>query len=143
MPTRELNCRIPASLQYLTALRHLVHAFCADLLGAEKYEEQVYQLQLAVSELTTNIILHAYRDQEPGLIEMHATGRDAQVTLEFWDLGAPYPAEPTPPPESEALAEGGYGTFIIRKCVDTVTYERTKKRNHWRLVKQFGERGGH
>jgi anti-sigma regulatory factor (Ser/Thr protein kinase) len=138
MPTRDLTCRFPATLQYLTALRHLVHAFCVDVLESEAYEEQVYQLQLAVSELATNIIVHAYRDQEPGALEMRGVGGDGRVTLEFWDTGKAYVTQPPRLPNLESLAEGGYGTFIIQQCVDTVTYEREDDlRNHWRLEKRF------
>jgi anti-sigma regulatory factor (Ser/Thr protein kinase) len=142
MPMRQLVCRFPASLQYLTALRHFVHAFCVDTLGADVHDEQVYQLQLAVSELTTNIIVHAYRDQEPGSLEVHGAGGDGAVTLEFWDTGKPHEMKPPALPELERLAEGGYGSFIIQQCVDVVTYERDDGRNHWRLEKHFGATGG-
>ncbi len=76
MPTRQFVCRFPASLQYLTALRHFVHAFCVDTLGTEANDEQVYQLQLAVSELATNIIVHAYRDRQPGALDIAGEGED-------------------------------------------------------------------
>jgi anti-sigma regulatory factor (Ser/Thr protein kinase) len=138
MPTRELTCRFPASLQYLTALRHLVHAFCVDVLGSESHEEKVYQLQLAVSELATNIIRHAYRDHQSGALEMRGVGEDGRVTLEFWDTGKAYVRTPPKLPDLESLAEGGYGSFIIQQCVDMVTYDREDGlRNHWRLEKQF------
>lgn len=138
MPMRELICRFPASLQYLTALRHLVHAFCVDVLQSEAHEEQVYQLQLAVSELATNIVVHAYRGHEAGALEVRGTGGDGRVTLDFWDTGTAYVRTPPKLPALERLAEGGYGSFIIEQCVDRVTYDREEgARNHWRLEKQF------
>ncbi len=142
MPTRDMIFRFPASLQYLTAVRHAVHAFCVDVLESEEFEEQVYQLQLAVSELATNIIRHAYRDRETGTVEMRGQGSDDQVTLDFFDTGKAY--EPRTPrlPDLERLAEGGYGSFIIQQSVDRVTYDRADERNHWRLEKRFvGKRG--
>ncbi|MGI8857703.1 MAG: ATP-binding protein [Thermomicrobiales bacterium] len=142
MPTRQIVCRFPASLQYLTALRHFVHAFCVDTLGADAHDEQVYQLQLAVSELATNIIVHAYRDRELGSVDVTGEGGDGVVTLEFWDTGKAYVRKPPVLPELERLAEGGYGSFIIQQCVDVVTYERDGERNHWRLEKHFGNSGG-
>jgi anti-sigma regulatory factor (Ser/Thr protein kinase) len=142
MSTHEIICRFPASLQYMTALRHLVHALCVDTLGTESHEEQVYQLQLAVSELATNIVVHAYRNVPTGEIELRGVGSDGRVTLEFWDTGKPYAMRPPALPELERLAEGGYGSFIIQQCVDTVTYARDGERNHWRLEKHFGETGG-
>ncbi|MDQ2786263.1 MAG: ATP-binding protein [Chloroflexota bacterium] len=142
MPTRDMIFRFPASLQYLTAVRHAVHAFCVDVLESEEFEEQVYQLQLAVSELATNIIRHAYRDREMGAVEMRGQGGDKRVILDFFDTGKIY--EPRTPrlPDLEHLAEGGYGSFIIQQSVDRVAYDRAGERNHWRLEKQFvGKRG--
>ncbi len=142
MPARELIFTFPASLQYLTALRHAVHAFCVDVLDSEAFEEQVYQVQLAVSELATNIITHAYRDREPGSVEIRGQGADNVVTLEFFDTGKAYKPKTPKLPNLEDLAEGGYGSFIIQQCVDRVTYDRADGRNHWRLEKQFtGKRG--
>lgn len=142
MPTRELIFRFPASLQYLTAVRHAVQAFCVDVLESEEFEEQVYQLQLAVSELATNIIRHAYRDRETGAVEMRGQGGDDRVTLDFFDTGKAYEPKTPQLPDLEHLAEGGYGSFIIQQSVDRVAYDRADERNHWRLEKQFvGKRG--
>ncbi|HEY8293586.1 MAG TPA: ATP-binding protein [Thermomicrobiales bacterium] len=142
MPTRELLFRFPASLQYLTAVRHAVHAFCVDSLASEAFEEQVYQVQLAVSELATNIITHAYRDRPPGTVELRAQGVGNRVTLDFYDSGKAYQMKPATLPDLERLAEGGYGSYIIEQCVDHVAYDRTDGRNHWRLEKQFKEMRG-
>ena len=142
MPTRQLECRFPASLEYMTALRHFVHALCIDSLGSDARDEQTYQLQLAVSELATNIVVHAYRDREAGEIELRGAGVDRRITLDFWDTGKPFEMKPPTLPELERLAEGGYGSFIIQQCVDVVTYERDADRNHWRLEKIFGDTGG-
>ncbi|HEY8292738.1 MAG TPA: ATP-binding protein [Thermomicrobiales bacterium] len=139
MPTRELLFRFPASSQYLTAVRHAVHAFCVDFLESEAFEEQVYQVQLAVSELATNIITHAYRDRSPGTVELRAQGISSTVTLDFYDDGAAYPMKTPTLPDLEQLAEGGYGSYIIEQCVDHVAYDRADERNHWRLEKQFKE----
>jgi serine/threonine-protein kinase RsbW len=142
MPTRELLFQFPASLHYLTALRDAVHAFCVDVLESEAYEEQVYQVQLAVSELGTNIIKHAYRDREAGMVELRAVGGDGTVTLNFFDTGKAYEAKTPTLPPLEHLAEGGYGSFLIQQSVDRVTYQRMDGRNLWRLEKQFtGKRG--
>lgn len=142
MPTRELIFRFPASLQYLTALRDAVHAFCVDVLASEAYEEQVYQLQLAVSELATNIIRHAYDDREAGTVEMRGQGDGNVVTLDFYDTGKAYDPKTPRLPDLEHLAEGGYGSFIIQQSVDRVAYDRADARNHWRLEKRFvGKRG--
>jgi serine/threonine-protein kinase RsbW len=144
MPAREMMFRFPATLHYLTPLRLAVEAFCTDALASDSHGEQVYQLQLAVSELVTNIINHAYRDAAPGAVNVRATSADGAVTLDFFDTGAAFTPNREPTlPNREILGEGGYGSFIIQQCVDRVTYTREDDtRNHWRLEKQFGKRGG-
>ncbi len=139
MAARELCCRIPAALTYLAPLRQLVEAFCTDVLQPDHDEEQVYQVLLAVSELTTNIIRHAYRETADGAIEVRAASKDHAITLDFFDAGIPYtPGTPTLP-DADHLAEGGYGAYIIQQCVDRVTYDRDDAvHNHWRLEKHFG-----
>src|SRR3954452_491716 len=137
MPARIMSCRFPASLHYLTPLRHFVQAFCVDALETEAWEEQVYQLQLAVSELATNIIRHAYRDLPPESVEVAGMGDTSQVILEFWDTGSAFVRPPPALPELVKLAEGGYGSYLIQQCVDDVRYERDGERNYWRLEKRF------
>lgn len=138
MTTQSLLMRFPASLQYLTVLRQAIHAFCIELLHGDANEAQVYQLQLAVSELVTNIIVHAYRDVTPGEIEMRVEGSDGLVTLDFSDTGKVHIPSPATLPDSEDLAEGGYGAFLIAQCVDRVFYHREDDhRNHWHLEKQL------
>ncbi len=143
MASRQFLFRFPASLHYLTALRHAVQGFCADVLAPETFEEQVYQVQLAVSELTTNIIVHANQGNAAAVVEVAGQGGDGAVTLDFYDWGLPYEMKTPTLPEPDSLAEGGYGSFIIQQCVDTVAYERgADGRNHWRLEKSFGNQGG-
>ena len=144
MPARDLHCQFPASLQYLTAVRQFVAAFCTDVLETEAYAEQVYQVQLAVSELATNIIVHAYRDMKEGVIDLHLAGANRSMTLDFFDSGKTYARSTTPTlPATDSLAEGGYGSYIIQQCIDRVTYEQDPSgRNHWHFEKQFGGKGG-
>jgi anti-sigma regulatory factor (Ser/Thr protein kinase) len=143
MPTRQLFMRFPASLRYLNPLRQTVEAFCADVIAPETHAEQVYQVLLAVSELATNIIVHANNRDGAASVEVALAGDNGAVALDFYDWGREY-VEKTPSlPDPESLAEGGYGSFIIQQCVDRVSYERDGDgRNHWHLEKAFGMTGG-
>ena len=139
----EFSFEFPASLQYLTALRNAVQAFCTHVLEPETHEEQVYQVQLAVSELATNIIVHANKGIPDGTMQVRGHSSARAVTLEFFDHGRAYPERTPSLPEADSLAEGGYGSFIIQQCMDAVTYTREADgRNHWRLEKSFGATGG-
>lgn len=142
-PAYEFCFAFPASLRYLTALRNAVQAFCTQVLEPETHDEQAYQLLLAVSELATNIIVHANKGIPDGTVQVRGHGGARMVTLDFYDHGHAYPERTPSLPEPDSLAEGGYGSFIIQQCVDAVTYTREADgRNHWRLEKTFGATGG-
>jgi anti-sigma regulatory factor (Ser/Thr protein kinase) len=143
MPSRQFTFRFPASLVYLTALRQIVEAFCTEMLESEPREEQIYQMQLAVSELTTNIIVHANKRNADAVVEVVGQSGDGNLALDFYDWGVAYAMKTPTLPDPESLAEGGYGSYIIQQCVDSVSYERDGDgRNHWRLEKAFGSKGG-
>ena len=101
-------------------------------------------LELAVSEIATNIVVHAYRDSPyMGRIQGRVTLIPGRVQVDLIDSGVafnsptglsllqPDPAfSPTDPPTS------GYGLAIARRLLDACTYTRLAEgRNHWHLEK--------
>jgi serine phosphatase RsbU (regulator of sigma subunit)/anti-sigma regulatory factor (Ser/Thr protein kinase) len=100
------------------------------------------ELELAVSEIATNIIVHAYRDQpDHGRIQGRVTLSPSVVQVDLVDTGLPF--EPagslTGSPSADPLLDppaGGYGLMIARRLLDVCRYSReTGGRNHWELVK--------
>lgn len=133
--------RCPARLAFVAVLRQVVATVCMD----ETPETELYQVQLAVSELVTNIVTHAYDHVANGTIEFAATRTLDRVTIDVYDTGQPVSvfstadAIPNAPPDPDDLLEGGYGLFIIGQTMDVMTHTReADARNHWHLEKQFG-----
>ena len=133
--------RCPAHLAFVGLLRQTVATLCGDA----PLETERYQVQLAVSELVTNIVTHAYSDGEGGTIEFAATCGGSGVTIDVYDTGETFVASesstfaPALPPDPHALLEGGYGLFIIGQTMDVLTHTReADDRNHWHLEKRFG-----
>lgn len=127
--------RCPARLPFLPMLRQAV----AELCVSDRREAEMYQVQLAVSELVTNIVTHAYSDGGSGTIEFTARCEEGRVLVDLYDTGQPFVA-PTPQEsrERDALTEGGYGLFIIAQTMDVVTHVReADDRNHWHMEKHF------
>jgi serine phosphatase RsbU (regulator of sigma subunit)/anti-sigma regulatory factor (Ser/Thr protein kinase) len=94
---------------------------------------------LALSEIVTNQIVHAY-EGEVGRIQGCLILERDRLVGELYDNGKPYH------PQEDALAEfdvenppdRGYGLRLVRGLLDRHTYDRLDGgRNHWRLVKSL------
>jgi anti-sigma regulatory factor (Ser/Thr protein kinase) len=66
-----LHARLPAEPDSVTEARHLAGDYAASL-GAERGSVEGF-----VSEATSNVVKHAYRDMQPGFMTL-----DAQVTFQ-------------------------------------------------------------
>ncbi|RME42689.1 MAG: hypothetical protein D6796_14020, partial [Caldilineae bacterium] len=100
-------------------------------------DDFVYLVELAVSEICTNMIEHAYADF-PGDITGQITLTNLGVQIDIYDQGRSFNPDAIPPPISDPMDpnEGGYGLHIVRQIMDIAEYEaNTPQGNHWRLVK--------
>jgi serine phosphatase RsbU (regulator of sigma subunit)/anti-sigma regulatory factor (Ser/Thr protein kinase) len=137
-PAVEFTVR--ADLQSLEAISHKVTQVCRSLPNlstAPASDDFVYLVELAVSEICTNIIQHAYR-KAGGQIRGSLTPLPNGIQIDLFDDGESFdPASvPDPSPEPNSLNEGGYGLHIVRQIMDRVLYQaQTPKGNHWRLIK--------
>lgn len=108
-------------------------------------------LELAVSEIATNIVIHAYKDSPyQGRIQGRVSLFPENVQVDLIDSGAAYHSpsglsphssrrdfSPIDPPTS------GYGLAIARRLLDTCAYTRLPEgRNHWQLEKSIPHPAG-
>ena len=100
-------------------------------------------LELAVSEIASNIVLHAYRGSlYTGRIQGRVTLLADRVRVDLVDSGQPFASR-----RSSALARansssdpptGGYGLALARRLLDVCQYEQIPgERNHWVLEKRL------
>ena len=126
MPQSIHRIEIQSQLENLPGARLFVRKFCKSSTCLELAEEGLWQLELAVHEVATNIIRHAYenRTDQRILIEMQTSKERIMVHLNHW--GKPFiQLESAPKPVVDGLAKGGFGLYLIERCVDQVTYECT------------------
>lgn len=124
----------PAALAFLPLLRQSVTTLCEPVMG----DTEMYQVQLAVSELATNIVVHAYRGMVDGTITFEAVLEEDRVVLDLFDTGVTFAAVEPLAPDVDALLEGGYGLFIIQQTMDVMAHSRgADERNHWHLEKRL------
>ena len=103
-------------------------------------EREIYAVQLAADEASTNIIEHAYRGDEGGTIEIECESVPGKLTVTLRDRGKPFDPESVPEPNVKADLRnrkvGGLGMYLIRKLMDEVHYETSEgEGNTLRLVK--------
>lgn len=98
----------------------------------------VFQLNLALEELVTNIVCHAYGDDHAHVIQVRLAIVDDVITAEVEDDGRPFdPFADAPSPDLEQELEdrpvGGLGVHLVRSFMNEVSYRREDERNLVRL----------
>jgi len=138
---------VPADLSSLDTVSQHVTQACRSLPNLPPPpagDDFIYLVELAVSEICTNIIQHSYRmtgGEIRGRLSQLANG----IQIDLYDDGESFDPTtiPEPPPQLDSLSEGGYGLHIVRQIMDHVTYQaHTPEGNHWRLIKYLSEKNG-
>ncbi|MBI1876725.1 MAG: ATP-binding protein [Chloroflexi bacterium] len=116
---------ITAELKNLNQIRNFVET-SATALGFEL--DVIPNVQLAVDEVATNVMLHGYRGQGGTLeIEIERVGGDLIVRLR--DEAAPFDPTTVPAPNlTLPLANrpiGGLGVYLVRRAMDQVYHRVT------------------
>lgn len=96
-------------------------------------ESVVFNFQLSLDEIVTNIILHGYDDDREHQIVVRLTLEDSVLSAEVEDDGRPFNPLEAPPADVEAVVDnrpiGGLGLHIVRSMMDSLEYRRENGRN--------------
>jgi anti-sigma regulatory factor (Ser/Thr protein kinase) len=125
METRTLR----AVLESLAEIRRYVKE-AAERVGIE--EARAYQLQLAVDEIATNIILYGYKDAgASAVISIGSEMNGGALVITLKDQAPAFDPRTMQMPEAEDLAKpleerriGGLGIFLAVQGVDRFDYRR-------------------
>lgn len=133
------SLKFPASFDYLDEVREFVGAK-ARTAGFD--DKEVYSIQLAADEATSNVIEHAYGGIKDGSFEITCEVDDDQLVITLLDHGKTFdPSEVEKPDITANLSErkiGGLGIYLMRKLMDEVRYEATPSGNILTLTKRKG-----
>jgi serine/threonine-protein kinase RsbW len=120
MPTQRFTC----SLKNLEKICDYV-THCAEDAGLN--EAEVYAVQLAVDEASTNIIEHGYGQECPNRIDVTCDIQEDGLKVVIYDDAEPFNPEAVPDPEInvplEELKPRGLGIFLMRQMMDEVHYQ--------------------
>lgn len=99
----------------------------------------IFQINLALDELFTNIVSYGFPDKRLQWISVALTHDNDKVRIEMEDTGIPFDPvsteTPDPVTEIEDCKIGGLGLHLVKKIMDEITYQRCDKKNMTTLVK--------
>jgi serine/threonine-protein kinase RsbW len=135
---------LPATIESLSEIRRFVKDSSR---GTGIDDSRVYQLQLAVDEIATNIILYGYKDAgASAVIAIAAETTGGALIITLIDQSPPFDPRAMQMPEATDLERpleerkiGGLGIFLAMQGVDRFEYLRVDGSNH----NIFEVRSGH
>lgn len=109
-------------------------------------DKEIYSIQLAADEASSNIIEHAYAGVKGGKIEIECRMSGNVLKIIIRDQGKSFDPSSVPEPNVKAdLSErkiGGLGMYLMRKLMDEVSYESSAERgNVLTMIKRMGDGG--
>jgi len=119
MATKRFTC----SLQNLEKICNYVTE-CAK--QANLNESEIYAVQLAVDEASTNIMEHGYGQECPNRIDITCEPLENGLKVVIFDDAEPFDPCTVPEPDLnvslEEVKPRGLGIFLMRKMMDDVKY---------------------
>ena len=101
----------------------------------------VMNLNLALEEVVTNVVLYAYPSGMEGTVSIEARQEDGVMSFIISDSGRPFDPTLVPDADTTLAAEdraiGGLGIFLVRNLVDDLSYERKDDKNYLYLKKKI------
>jgi serine/threonine-protein kinase RsbW len=109
-------------------------------------DKDVYAIQLAADEASSNIIEHAYAGSTGGKLEVELSVSGNELKIIMRDHGKSFDPSSVPEPNVKAdLSErkiGGLGMYLMRKLMDEVSYESSPESgNTLTMIKRLGGGG--
>ena len=133
---RTFSFTVDAEIKNIPVIAEGIEGF---LLDVGVSQEVLPDIQLAVDEAVTNIIMHGYAGK-PGTIALKIAVDAGVVRIKIRDRAPAFnPLTIKEPDLSADLADrvvGGMGIYLIRKVMDAVSYEYVDGENVLRMEKK-------
>jgi serine/threonine-protein kinase RsbW len=134
---------LPATYAYLNVLSSCITEMLSSVPDLADSADTAATVGLAVHEICTNVIDHAYEQNEECRISitLTVTAPPRSLIVTVVDSGLPFNPAAAKPPDLTEPREHGYGLFIAHSFLDVVDYERISETNRWHLVKRLQPEG--
>ncbi|MEA2150527.1 MAG: serine/threonine-protein kinase RsbW [Solirubrobacteraceae bacterium] len=131
--TPDLELKLPARAENVAVVRHAFGGF-AEALSVD--EQTLADIKLAITEACTNVVIHAYEDDEDGSLEVDASIDDRRLTVVIRDEGRGI----VPRPDSPGL---GLGLPLIATLAESLELGKDDDdRTEVRMTFALDEGGG-
>ncbi|HRY34095.1 MAG TPA: ATP-binding protein [Bacteroidales bacterium] len=102
----------------------------------------LFELNLVLEEIFTNIVFYAFKDGEAHDILITIEQQDSALCIRVEDDGMPFdPTLREPPPDIDKPLEerdiGGLGIHLVRNLMQEVSYRREGDRNILTLIRKL------
>ena len=138
MAKKEYSFELKSSLTELDKLCQKLENI-GQKIGLSK--KLVFEINLALDELFTNIISYGFKDDEEHHINVTVTPQKEVLCLRIEDDGIPFNPTDFEIPDVACSVEnckiGGLGIHIMRKLMDEICYSRCDGRNILTLKKNM------
>ena len=124
MAEENYNVEIESDPNNLITVEEFVNYFCKDI---NLTDDQLANVLLAVTEATTNAIIHANKCDQSKMVTIDVKVNETKLVVKIKDEGEGFdPADIPDPTEPENLLnESGRGVYLMRVYMDKVEYNRT------------------
>jgi serine/threonine-protein kinase RsbW len=140
MARNNLSFKLKNNISELDKLGRKLSTF-GNKIGLSK--KCIFQINLALDELFTNIVSYGFPDESPQWISVALSHVNGKIRVEMEDTGIPFdPASaetPDPITEIENCKVGGLGLHLVKKIMDEITYQRCDEKNITTLVKNISD----
>ncbi len=101
----------------------------------------IFQVQLALDEIVTNIISYGYTDEDEHHIRVRLDRQNGSLVITVEDNARAFNPLDVPTPDLSASLNdrpiGGLGIHLVRRVMDALTYRREQDRNILVLTKHY------
>jgi serine/threonine-protein kinase RsbW len=124
LPETNYNVEIESDPNNLITVEEFVNYFAKDL-GLN--EEQLATLLLAVTEATTNAIIHANKCDKTKMVKVDVEVKDSKLTIKIIDEGRGFDPTKIPDPTQpeNILKDSGRGMYLMKVYMDELKYNIT------------------
>ena len=134
LPSEERRLAVRSDIKELDRIRECVWAFCREEASPALGERAAHELVLAVHEVSSNIMKHAYRERHGERIDLNIQAWPDLVAVEIQHSGSALLTQDVPSPAFDGSQEDGFGLHIIDRCVDEVRYVDGENEVHYTLL---------
>lgn len=128
---------VNASTKHLAKVRDFVARHATEF-GFSKND--ISDIRLAVDEAFTNIIEHAYQNDERKSVKIALGHNGKKFWISLYDSGKSFSLKDYKKPDVEEKIKqkkrGGVGVYLIKKLMDDVEYLQDGPQNEIRMIKK-------